>query len=504
MKCILDLSNQELKDYLFQNDSYVNFNLPIYFDFSDLFTKLITKIWNKNIKTLRSWSINIRDIEWVNYILLINKNWKYDWRPFQIIHPLLYIEMVYLFSDNTNWEFIKSKFNDFKNNWYIECKSLPRISENENSNKAEQIRGWWDSIEQQSIILWLDFKYMYHTDITDCYPSFYTHSISWALHWKDEMKKRWNRNEKKFLWNKIDWLIQDMSFWQTNWIPQWSNIMDFIAEIILWYSDILLSEKFTKEWINKDNIKILRYRDDYRIFTNDISEWEKILKIITEVLWDLWLKLSKRKTRFSNDIVKDSLKDDKYYWLINSKYSKSIDKELFIIKDIAEKYPNSWTLLKILQQFNKKLTPKKLSHSRINYKVFISILVNIMIDNNKTFPIISAIISKIIKVNNWWTELITKILKKFEEIPNTWNLEIWLQRITLKLDSSFNIYSSSLVKKVIDNDIELWNSKWIWNREIKKILKDVRIINDSKINEIDLVISNEEVSLFNNGEYKSG
>ena len=62
-------------------------------------------------------------------------------------------------------------------------------------------------------------------------------------------------------------MIQEMSFGQTNGIPQGSILMDFIAEIVLGYADELLSKELVKLKIN--DYKILRYRDDYRIFTNN-------------------------------------------------------------------------------------------------------------------------------------------------------------------------------------------------------------------------------------------
>ena len=71
----------------------------------------------------------------------------------------------------------------------------------------------------------------------------------------------------------------------------------------------------------------------------------------------------------------------------------------------------------------------------------------------------------------------------------------------LKLDSEYNSYGSEICKKVNNNDIELWNSKWLWSRKLKKILKDTKIISEEKITEIDIAITNDEVSLFNSSEY---
>lgn len=62
-----------------------------------------------------------------------------------------------------------------------------------------------------------------------------------------------------------------MSNGQTNGIPQGSVLMDFIAEILLKYSDELISYEIQKNTKLKEKFKILRYRDDYRIFVKEIE-----------------------------------------------------------------------------------------------------------------------------------------------------------------------------------------------------------------------------------------
>jgi hypothetical protein len=59
--------------------------------------------------------------------------------------------------------------------------------------------------------------------------------------------------------------MQGMNYGQTNGIPQGSVLMDFIAEMVLGYIDERLSECLDKNM----NYHIIRYRDDYRIFTNN-------------------------------------------------------------------------------------------------------------------------------------------------------------------------------------------------------------------------------------------
>ena len=61
--------------------------------------------------------------------------------------------------------------------------------------------------------------------------------------------------------------------------------MDFIAEMVLCYSDVLLTQKLQN--IDRTEYRILRYRDDYRIFVNSPQIGEEILKNLTEVLIEL-------------------------------------------------------------------------------------------------------------------------------------------------------------------------------------------------------------------------
>lgn len=130
------------------------------------------------------------------------------------------------------------------------------------SDTEEQILSWWENLEQAQIKLALDFNYCIHTDITDCYPSIYTHTIAWALH-----NKEWAKNNRDDgLGNMIDGKIQSLQGQQTNGIPQGSVLMDLIAEIVLGYADIRLLDLADQESLSE--FKILRYRDDYRIFAN--------------------------------------------------------------------------------------------------------------------------------------------------------------------------------------------------------------------------------------------
>lgn len=148
------------------------------------------------------------------------------------------------------------------------------------------------------------------TDIEDCYSSIYTHSIPWALHGKETIKLKLQSRKKGDLFgNYIDDLIQGLSYGQTNGIPQGSVLMDFIAEIVLGYADLELSNRIQKynEKSNTEKLteyQILRYRDDYRIFGNSQNDIIKIARFLSDVLQELNFKINTQKHLFPPILLK--------------------------------------------------------------------------------------------------------------------------------------------------------------------------------------------------------
>ena len=286
-RSILEMDCDQARSFLLEQDSYCKFDLPYYFQFKSLLDEVSKVLDNKKLLELISNkkppNKKPMECEDVNHLILDNKDGKYAWRPLELIHPAIYVSLVNSITEKKNWAEILTKFSEFRENENIKCLSLPVKSLTEEKNKAEQITHWWREIEQKSIELALDYEIMIHTDITDCYGSFYTHSIAWALHTKKTAKE--NQRCKKLVGNTIDKHIQYMRQGQTNGISQGSVLMDFIAEMVLGYADGELTSEIEKQKI-KDYC-IIRYRDDYRIFTNNSQDGERILKALSEVLINL-------------------------------------------------------------------------------------------------------------------------------------------------------------------------------------------------------------------------
>jgi len=502
MENILKLNHTEARQYFLKEESYYNFNLPRYFVFKTLIQAVSAQLAEQDVSAFYS-TYNDQaglqkkhypaDFEDVNYKFLNNKDGKYSWRPLQLIHPALYVSLVHEMTEQANWDLIVARFAQFQANIYIRCYSIPLQLDTNQSYSANSISQWWQTIEQQSIELALKYEYVLHTDISDCYGSIYTHSVSWALHTKPIAKER--KRDQALIGNAIDKHLQNMSYGQTNGIPQGSVLMDFIAETVLGYADLELSNKIQRD--NIQDYEIIRYRDDYRIFSNNPQTTEHITKLLTEVLIELGMRLNAQKTVVSSNVIKNSIKPDKLYWMSAKNGSKKIQEHLLLIHRLSEEHPNSGSLSKALDKFYIRI--KGIAEPKKNTKVLTSILVDIMYKNPRTYPIASAILSKLLSLipdNNEKNEILNLIYRRFENIPNTGHIKIWLQRLTIKLDRQRR-YEENLCRKVNDATIQIWNSNWI-ESNLKTLIENTPIIDETEIANIDIVIGSDEVRLFKN------
>lgn len=504
MTTILDFSEIKARDFLLKEDSYSNVDLPEYITFQKILDDTYKSLENHKLSDFYDNDKKPYKYDEVNYKIIANKDGLYAWRPFQLIHPALYVELVKQITEKDNWKLICDRFKEFQKNEKIQCASIPIVSTNpKKTQKSEQITTWWKETEQASIKQALEFSYIYVTDITDCYGSIYTHTICWALHGKDFAKIPENRKNSKLIGCFIDEKLRDMAFGQTNGIPQGSVLMDFIAEIVLGYADLLLSEKLKEEKI--EDYHIIRYRDDYRIFVNNPTEGDAITKYLTEILIELGLKLNPTKTSSSKNIILGSIKKDKIDLttsLLGEKYLSNDSENvkynnqrlLLQIYDFADKHPNSGQLKRILTKFYEKM---EVDCKKDDMGVLLSIVADLAYNNPSTYNLCAAIISKIIECVSSDEEKINyikKIIKKFNSLPNTGFMDIWLQRISYKISSDVQ-YKDKLCKLMNHQEALLWNSDWL-NGKLKQIIDNCQIINENIIEQMSPVITQKEVDAF--------
>lgn len=191
MQQITDLSESEARQHFMSSHSYSSLPIPSYFDFTNLLAQT-SKVMEELGGTRDDYKTgypDIRDIQDANYLLLANKDGGSSWRPFSLINPVLYIELVNLITDKDNWSFIKNKFLEFRQIPNITCCSLPTFEKNAKQTTEASITDYWSKFEQESIAQSIEYQCVAITDITNCYGSIYTHSLSWALHGKEAGKE---------------------------------------------------------------------------------------------------------------------------------------------------------------------------------------------------------------------------------------------------------------------------------------------------------------------------
>ena len=135
------------------------------------------------------------------------------------------------------------------------------------------------------------YNHLMRIDVSKCFESIYSHSISWAIFGKEYAKQ--NRTAKNFA-SYFDTLMQRCNRSETNGIvigPEFSRVF---SEMLLQQIDLDIEKAI--EDSNDGEIHICRYVDDYFVFYNSESVSGKIEQIIKDKLspYGLFLNDSKR------------------------------------------------------------------------------------------------------------------------------------------------------------------------------------------------------------------
>lgn len=126
-------------------------------------------------------------------------------------------------------------------------------------------------------------------------------------------------------------------------------------------------------------------------------------------------------------------------------------------------------------------------------------MVDIAYKNPRTYPIITAILSKILSLEvdkNVINEILNSIENKFNKIPNVGHLQVWLQRLTLKIDEQKEYKGEEkLCKKVIDDNVQIWNISWL-DSKIQQVFNNNSIIDKQKKEDMPLIIERDEINIY--------
>jgi len=131
-------------------------------------------------------------------------------------------------------------------------------------------------------------------DISKCFDSIYTHTISWAVKDKETAK---NKTSHEYFGSAFDSFMQNINYRETNSICIGPEVSRLFAEIIFAKIDKNVTKTLVKKKIvNKKDYEIRRYIDNYYVFVNDIGEADEIQHELSIALQEYNLHINDGKT----------------------------------------------------------------------------------------------------------------------------------------------------------------------------------------------------------------
>jgi len=282
------VTREQIEPFLLARGYFTEIDiLPGYINPQSLVNITLTPLdWSKQIP--RTSSIDI----------LIEKPDK-GLRKFSLLHPFIYLHLVSEIM--TNLQVIKERLLRGTN---VRVYTIPSLLGYEVSNEA-----WKHFSRIDPAKYFLSYGTVAIADIYNFYGSIYTHSISWAIHGRDEAKN--SARDFTLLGNRLDKLFQNAQDGQTNGIPVGNVISDLAAELILKDVDELLTPT-----LKELNIEAFRYKDDYRFICKNKKDARVILdKLAVSLSINFGLTLNQPKTKivttdeYSSSLIKKSTDD---------------------------------------------------------------------------------------------------------------------------------------------------------------------------------------------------
>ena len=548
-KNILSLAYKDALDYFMSVSNYSTLELPGYIDMTPLLKHVRRTIGSKTIEECVECTPLIS--EPLNYIMNLNKDGKYAIRPIALVNPYTYYFFAREICSKDNWSYLKEWFKAVQQPSVKAC-SIPVIAEKEEAfHNSTTIMNWWDNFEQTSLELSLEYPYMFISDIRDCYGSINVNFIAEALNnpisfSKDELSKDFDKNS--FVANVLNLL----HLYQGNMLvglPQGSALSDFVAEILLTYSDMLFSKEVQISDI-QCKYKVLRYRDDYRIFCDDKESLSELSFVLQSILRRFGFEMNSQKTKTTDDLIGNSIKGDKLAYIYNTPiFNKKgcdfdgIQKHLLFIHQFGREFPNSGQLKMLLSNLSRRIddnlhsmhspkdrkpkdSDKSLSHVELmddldniedeleklssidngffaklntftvspvkeNIRPIVAIATQIAIDNVSCSHYALRVVSQLLNTcdADQKKEISALVVNRFLKQPNNDYTQLWLQNITYSMDKKAKKlpYTNDICKIVMGQKVNLWNLDWL-KGEFKQKFQIARICNKKKLQESGSVI----------------
>ena len=545
-KNVLSLSYKDALDYFMSAPNYSTLELPEYLDMTPVLKHVRKTLGSKAIEDCVE--CNSISTEALNYTMNLNKDGKYAIRPIALVNPYIYYFFAREVCSEDNWNYLKAWFKAVQQPSVTAC-SLPVIAEEKEAfHNSTTILNWWSNFEQASLELSLEYPYMFISDIRNCYGSINANFIVEALNSHisfQEGEQIKDFNQKRFVTN----ISNLLRLYQGNLLvglPQGCALSDLLAEILLAYSDMLFCKEVKSHGI-QCKYKVLRYRDDYRIFCDDKESLSELSYILQSVLRRLGFEMNSQKTQTTDDLISNSIKGDKLAYIYNTPIFNNkgcdfdgIQKHLLFIHQFGREFPNSGQLKTLLsdlsQRIDDKLHPQKstkenkpnasvdlsgllddlddmeevleeleqldsakigifdklktytVSPIKENIRPIVAIATQIAIDNVSCSHYALRVISQLLSTcdADQKKEISALVVNRLLKQPSNDYTQLWLQTMTYSMDKEAkkSPYTNDLCKIVMGEKANLWNLDWL-KGELTQEFPIARVCNKKKLQESD-------------------
>jgi hypothetical protein len=296
--------------------------LPPCFDSEDL-----VRCFKGRIVDLESSKFRKRSSSYVRY-----SGTKHDGhrRAYGTVNPIPYFYLCSFIS--SNWRIFEKKFNS--SNISLQNVRLARPKE----DRAIVVPPLSELKERMSSKLRFS-PFILKTDITQFFPSIYTHTISWVAHGYDIAKANQARDSNIATFNALDWAVQQCQSSQTRGVTVGPDAFRIIAEYIGCEIDRQLYERTGNLIVGG-----VRHVDDFYLGVRSEVDASVVLSHLRDILQTYELQINDSKTKIIcgldavDDIWAQELRGLSLpIW--DNKFSYALDKAHEIAKTVGSHSP---------------------------------------------------------------------------------------------------------------------------------------------------------------------
>lgn len=224
---------------------------------------------------------------------------QYSRRKIEIPHPQTYFNLSIAIVNNwkvINRIFLLSKFSESR--LYTETRIKRSVRTKSKS---------WGRFKNRLTEISFNYKVQLKLDISNFYPTIYTHSIPWSLLGKEKSKiyfKLKSDNPALFqnltltdndakiyqIGDNIDSLVRNCNDKQSIGFPIGPDSSFILSEMLASRLDEIISKD-----IENIDYECIRYYDDYYFYSNSIGDAENILKKVQTILYNYKLEINENK-----------------------------------------------------------------------------------------------------------------------------------------------------------------------------------------------------------------